>query len=72
MLCIEEMFVNKFIDCPPRPLSNILNDYGVRRQPGGNSFGEGSVLDPSKNDIVDALNREAAEYAQEHSQDPDE
>lgn len=61
--------INHFVHSEPRPLSNIMRDYGALRMPSGQSTGEGSILEPSKNDIVDELNREAAEYAAEHKDD---
>lgn len=72
MLKFREMDVNSFLYILPRPLSNIMNDYGVRRLPGGASTGSGSILEPSKNDIVDEINREAAQYAAEHPQDAED
>ncbi len=63
--------VNHFVYQQPRPLSNIMRDYGALRMPAGQSTGEGSILEPTKNDIVDQLNREAKEYAEQQHADED-
>ncbi len=65
MIHFAKMDVNKFEYIPPRPLSNIFRDYGAMRNPSGSSTGEGSVLEPTKNDIVDEINRLAREKAAE-------
>lgn len=63
MVHFAKMDVNKFEYIPPRPLSNIFRDYGALRNPSGASTGSGSVLEPTKNDIVDQINLEAREFA---------
>ena len=66
MIHIHAMDVNRFEYVEPRPLSNIFRDYGALRNPSGQSTGSGSILEPTKNDIVDQINKEAREYALEH------
>lgn len=70
MIHFSKMDVNKFEYIPPRPLSNIFRDYGALRNPSGASTGSGSVLEPTKNDIVDEINRQTrAAAAAEEPQD---
>ncbi len=69
MLHIKKMDLNRFEYIQSRPLSNIFRDYGALRNPSGLSTGSGSVLEPTKNDIVDQINKEAREYALEHPAD---